>query len=133
MTQNLWLNLPVTDLGKSVAFYEALGFERNPGPGNSPVPASFVVGDKRVVLMLFVRQVFAGFVGGLVADTKLGSEVLFSIGAKSPEEVDDFARRALGGGGTVYGKPGHSGDSMYGCGLCDPDGHRWNVLFMGGR
>jgi len=133
MTQDLWLNLPVTDLARSVAFYEALGFERNPGPGNSASSASFVIGGKRVVLMLFTRQVFAGFVGAAVADTKFGSEVLISLGANNPTEVGDFARRALAGGGTVFREPGPPGGAMYGCGLCDPDGHRWNVLFMAGR
>jgi len=133
MTQDLWLNLPVANLARSVAFYEALGFERNPGPGNSAVSASFAVGGKRVILMLFMREVFAGFIGGAVADTKLGSEVLISLGASSTTDVDDYARRALKGGGAVFREPGPPGGAMYGCGLCDPDGHRWNVLFMGGQ
>ena len=132
MTTDLWLNLPVIDLAKSVAFYEAIGFERNPGPGNSESSASFVVGDKRVVLMLFVHRVFAGFIGTKIADTSVGSEVLISLGASSAAQVDEIAKRAREGGGSIYGEPGPAaGGRMYGCGLCDPDGHRWNVLFMG--
>lgn len=131
MTTDLWLNLPVADLSRSIAFYEAIGFTRNPGPGNTEHSASFVVGDKKVVLMLFSRNVFAGFVGGEVADASRGAEVLLSIGASSPAEVDDLAKRAETGGGSVYGRPGQAGAQMYGCGLCDPDGHRWNVLHMG--
>ena len=33
-------------------------------------------------------------------------------------------------GGTVFAEPRESNGFMYGCGFCDPDGHRWNVLFM---
>jgi predicted lactoylglutathione lyase len=131
MTTDLWLNLPVVDLDRSVAFYEAIGFKRNPGPGNTQSSASFVVGEKKVVLMLFAKAVFGGFVGGVVADPSLGSEMLISIGASDAAEVDDIAKRAVGGGGSVYATPSQAGGQMYGCGLCDPDGHRWNVLFMG--
>ncbi len=133
MTQDLWLNLPVRDLARSVAFYQAIGFERNPGPGNTDASASFVVGEKRIVLMLFVDDVFKRFVGTEVSDTSIGSEVLFSLGADSAAQVDELARRACEGGGRVFGEPGSAGGSMYGCGISDPDGHRWNVLFMGGQ
>jgi predicted lactoylglutathione lyase len=54
-----------------------------------------------------------------------------SIGAQSREEVDALATQAGLGGGAVYARPGGSGAGMYGCGLRDPDGHRWNVLYMG--
>ena len=131
LTTDLWLNLPVEDLARSVAFYEAIGFERNPGPGNSGSSASFVIGQKRIVLMLFSRERFSGFIGGNIADPKLGSQMLISIGVDNAHAVDEIAERAVDGGGSVYGKPGHSGPKMYGCGMCDPDGHRWNVLFFG--
>lgn len=133
MPSDLWLNLPVSDLARSVAFYEALGFERHPGPGNSATSASFVVGAQRVVLMLFLQPVFAGFAGAPVADARQGAEVLISIGAPSAAEVADLAQRARAGGGSVYAEPGPPGGSMVGCGLCDPDGHRWNVLYMAPR
>jgi len=131
MAQDLWLNLPVTDLARSVAFYQAIGFERNPGPGNTDTSACFVVGEKRIILMLFVDDVFSRFAGTEVSDTSLGSEVLFSLGADSAAQVDELARSAREGGGSIFGEPGSAEGSMYGCGLCDPDGHRWNVLFMG--
>lgn len=132
MNSDLWINLPVEDLGRATAFYEAIGFQRNPGPGNTASSASFVVGQKRVVLMLFVQPVFAGFVGTKIADTRQTCEMLISIGAGSRAAVDDYARRAREGGGSVYSEPAAAGGQMYGCGLGDPDGHRWNVLFIEG-
>jgi predicted lactoylglutathione lyase len=130
MSQDLWLNLPVQDLARSIAFFEQMGFERNPGPGNSERSASFLVGGNRVVLMLFLREQFAGFTSHAVSDTATGSEVLFSLGADSREAVDRYAARAAAAGGTVFARPSEANGFMYGCGFCDPDGHRWNALFM---
>ena len=130
MAQDIWFNLPVKDLARSVMFFTAIGIARNPGPGNSEHSASFTIGEKKVVLMLFAQDVFSGFTNNALSDTSKGTEVLFSLGAKSRDEVNDIADRARSAGGTVFGEPQESNGFMYGCGFCDPDGHRWNVLFM---
>lgn len=130
MTNDLWLNLPVKNLPRAIAFYEAIGFTRNLGPGNTASSACFMVGDKRVVLMLFLDSVFAGFARAPVSDTAAGAEVLISLGATSREEVDAYVHKAREGGGDVFAEPVDAGGGMYGCGLRDPDGHRWNVLYM---
>ncbi|CAN5238356.1 VOC family protein [soil metagenome] len=130
MSQDIWLNLPVKNLATSTAFFTEIGFTRNPGPGNTSHSASFTIGDKKVVLMLFVQEMFAGFANNPVADTAKGTEVMFSLGADSREQVNEIAGRAKAAGGTVFAEPGESNGFMYGCGFCDPDGHRWNMLFM---
>jgi len=130
MAQDIWLNLPVTDLARSVAFFTEIGFAPMAGPGNSEHSASFTIGGKEVVLMLFTEHVFAGFTNNAVSDTGRGNEVLFSLGADSRDQVDAMAKRARSAGGTVFAEPRESNGFMYGCGFCDPDGHRWNVLFM---
>jgi predicted lactoylglutathione lyase len=130
MAQDVWLNLPVKDLDRSIRFFTEIGFARNPGPGNSEQSASFTIGDKKVVLMLFAQDVFSGFAGNALSNTTKGTEVLFSLGADSRDQVDDIAKRAKSAGGAVFGEPRQSNGFMYGCGFCDPDGHRWNVLFM---
>ena len=130
MAQDIWLNLPVKDLARSVRFFTEIGFAHNPGPGNSEQSASFTIGEKRVVLMLFAQDVFSGFTRNALSNTTDGTEVLFSLGADSREQVVDIANRARSAGGTVFGEPQESNGFMYGCGFCDPDGHRWNVLFM---
>lgn len=130
MNNDLWLNLPVKDLAKSIQFFTQIGFSPNPGPGNSAHSASFLVGDKKVVLMLFAQDMFAGFTRHPLVDTSKGSEVLFSLGAVNREAVDNYAKNATSAGGTVFAEPGESNGFMYGCGFCDPDGHRWNALYM---
>jgi predicted lactoylglutathione lyase len=130
MAQDIWLNLPVKDLASSVKFFTEIGFAHNPGPGNSEQSASFIIGEKKVILMLFAEDVFSGFTNHALSNTAKGTEVLFSLGAESRDQVDDIANRARSAGGTVFAEPRESNGFMYGCGFCDPDGHRWNVLFM---
>lgn len=130
MTNDIWLNLPVKDLAKSIHFFTQIGFQHNPGPGNTAHSASFLVGDKKVVLMLFAQDMFAGFTRQALTDTAQGTEVLFSLGAVNREDVDNYAKNAKAAGGSVFAEPGESNGFMYGCGFCDPDGHRWNPLFM---
>ena len=130
MTNDIWLNLPVKDLAKSIHFFTQIGFQHNPGPGNTAHSASFLVGDKKVVLMLFAQDMFAGFTRHALTDTAQGTEVLFSLGAVNRQDVDNYAKNAKAAGGTVFAEPGESNGFMYGCGFCDPDGHRWNPVFM---
>ena len=81
MTQDIWLNLPVKDLAKSIDFFTAIGFVRNQGQGNTDQSASFLIGEKKIVLMLFTQDLFSSFTGNSLSDTAQGTEVLFSLGA----------------------------------------------------
>ena len=98
MTNDIWLNLPVKDLAKSIHFFTQIGFQHNPGPGNTAHSASFLVGDKKVVLMLFAQDMFAGFTRHALTDTAQGSEVLFSLGAVNRQDVDNYAKNAKAAG-----------------------------------
>jgi uncharacterized protein len=130
VAQDVWINLPVGDLAKSILFYTEMGFTHTPGPGNTAHSASFTIGEKKVVLMLFSASVFSGFTSNPVSDPTKGTEVLFSLGADNRAQVDSIARRASTAGGKVFREPAESNGFMYGCGLLDPDGHRWNALYM---
>ncbi len=130
MTQDIWLNLPVKNLKKSIEFFIAIGFTQTFGLGNTEKSASFSIGEKKIVLMLFTEDVFTSFTNHALSNTTIGTEVLFSLGADSQDQVNDLANRAKSAGGTVFAEPKESNGFMYGCGFSDPDGHRWNVLFM---
>ena len=130
MFSDIWLNLPVSDLQRACDFYTAMGFTRHLGPGNSERSASFSIGEKSVILMLFTRPAFEGFVEAPISDTESGAEVLFSLGVASREQIDDIAKRVPEAGGKLFAAPRESQGWMYGCGFCDPDGHRYNALFM---
>ncbi len=118
------------DVNKSREFFTTLGFALNPHYGNSADSASFFVGTKNLVLMLFPEATFKNFTRHAVADTRQGTEVLLSFDAESREEVDELAKKAAKAGGTVFSAPAEHQGWMYGCGFTDLDGHRWNVLHM---
>jgi len=128
MTNQLWINLPVKDLEKSKKFFSELGFSFNTEHGNSPVSASLVIGKN--VVMLFDENSFKGFTKTAITDTAKTNEILISMDAESKEEVDALAEKVSNAGGTIYSEPGEKDGWMYGFGFADPDGHRWNVLYM---
>ena len=130
MTKEFWINLPVKDISRSRAFFTGIGFSFAEGPGNSASSAPLLVGSKGVVIMLFEEAMFKGFLRNDVADTTKVNEVLFSFDAESRREVDEVAAKVKAAGGVVFAEPGESQGWLYGCGFTDPDGHRWNPLFM---
>lgn len=129
MTKQLWLNLPVKDVGKSKSFFTQIGFSLHPRHSGDEA-AGLLIGESNAIVMLFPETTFRTFTGNEIADTKQGTEVLLSIDAESREEVDEIVRKAAAAGGTVYSEPGDRGGWMYGAGFADLDGHRWNVLYM---
>ena len=122
--------MPVKDVKRSREFFTRIGLSFSDGPGNSDTSAPLMVGSKHTIVMLFEQSQFKGFVRNEVTDTLASNEVLFSISADSRDEVDELARKVTAAGGIVFAEPGESQGWMYGCGFADPDGHRWNALFM---
>jgi predicted lactoylglutathione lyase len=127
MSNDVWINLPVNNLSTSGRFFTAIGFIASESDGNSNTTACFVIGDKKVILMLYLVDHFPV---QPVFDTTKGVQVLFSLGAESRDRVDELAAIVEKAGGTVVSRPQAHGPIMYGCSFADPDGHRWNVLYM---
>ncbi|RZK52468.1 MAG: extradiol dioxygenase, partial [Pedobacter sp.] len=128
MTKEIWANLPVKNIEKSVAFFKQLGFKPNEKFPFTDTMASFFIGEKNFVMMLFTNEVIEDFCQNPISDTSRGTEVLFSIDAESKEEVDEMLQKAKNAGGTIYAEGGEKDGWMYGGGFVDLDGHRWNLL-----
>ncbi|TAE55214.1 MAG: extradiol dioxygenase [Bacteroidetes bacterium] len=130
MSKELWINLPARDVSRSAAFFAEIGFTLNPGFSHSAHASSLLIGEKNIVLMLFSAESFPQFSQNKVSDTAQGTEVLFSFSADSREEIDELAQKVVAAGGTLFSKPTEVQGWMYGCAFTDPDGHRWNALYM---
>ncbi len=130
MTKELWINLPVSDLEKSKAFFTQMGFSFSDGRGNSEVSAPMMIGSKKIVVMLFEASVFKKFTSHPLPDTSKTCQVLFSFDADSSQEVDALAAKVEPAGGLLFSPPSLTDGWMYGCGFADPDGHRWNMIYM---
>jgi len=129
MSRQIFINLPVADLPRSVAFFTALGFAPNP-QFISEANACFVVSDT-ITLMLLAYARFRDFTPRDVCDTSEAVEVLLSLSCDSREEVDSLVAKALAAGGTTYDEPEDFG-FMYTHSFVDLDGHGWGLLHMSG-
>ncbi|MGY1747189.1 VOC family protein [Blastococcus sp. SYSU D00695] len=125
--RRIFLNLAVSDLAASRAFYAGLGFPFD--EQFSDENAASVVVEENVSVMLLTRQRFADFVTGPIGDPAAGPTQLTAISADSREAVDDLLARALASGGKPW-KPAQDHGFMYGVSFADPDGHVWEVIWM---
>ena len=123
----LFVNLPVTDLDRAKAFYEALGFANNPQFTDDTAAAMVV--EENISVMLLTREKFAGFVAGPVGDPAQATSVLNAVSAGSRAEADDLLARALAAGGKPW-MPAQDHGFMYGTSFTDPDGNVWETVWM---
>ena len=128
MAKMIFINLPVSDLAKSTAFYEAVGAQKN--PQFSDPTASCMVFSETIFAMLLTHEKFRQFTPRPVADARQATEVLICVSAESRAEVDATVTRAGGAGGQVDPAPKQDHGFMYGRSFEDPDGHIWEVMWM---
>jgi len=127
MIQQLFFNLPVTDLPRSMAFFTALGFSAD--PRFAAEGGGCIVVNDTIRVMLLSHARFRDFTPKEVCDTSKAVEVLISLACDTRERVDDLVARALAAGGTTYDEPEDLG-FMYSHSFVDPDGHGWGLLHM---
>jgi uncharacterized protein len=127
MSRLIFVNLPVADLGRSIAFYEAIGATKN--PMFSDETAACMVVSEVIHVMILTHDKFRQFTPRPIADARSGTEVLLCISADSREAVDEMTQKALGAGGSEVREPQDHG-FMYGRSFEDPDGHIWEPMWM---
>ena len=128
MAKMIFVNLPVADLARATAFYEAIGAEKN--PQFSDGTASCMVFSDTIVTMLLTHEKFRQFTPKKIADARSTSEVLLCLSADSRKDVDDMVGKAKSAGGRVDPCPKQDHGFMYGRSFEDPDGHIWEVMWM---
>ncbi|MEJ1115656.1 VOC family protein [Paenarthrobacter sp. CCNWLY172] len=127
MTTSIFVNLPVSDLEASKAFYTALGYSIN--PNFTDETAACVVFSDTIFAMLLTHAKFAEFTKQPIADTQNSTAAIVAISADSREEVDALATKALDAGGSETYDPMDMG-FMYSRAFRDLDGHHWEVVWM---
>ena len=127
MPQMIFLNLPVKDLPRSMAFFQALGFSFNP-QFTDDTAACMVISDT-IFAMLLTHAKFESFSPKPIADTNESIEVLTCLSRESRAGVDAIVKAAVAAGGSTYNAPQDHG-FMYGHGFRDLDGHVWEVMWM---
>ena len=127
MPRQFFVNLPVKDLERSVAFFAALGFSFNPNFTNENA-ASIIINDSAGV-MLVVESYFSTLTKKAIINTRDGTEVLIAISMDSRAEVDAMVAKAIAAGGSTPDEAQDHG-FMYDHGFEDLDGHQWGVFWM---
>lgn len=127
MTKQIFLNLAVTDLQKSMDFYTALGFTNN--PQFSDEMAKCMVWSENIYVMLLNHEKFSSFTDKTIADTKSKIAGLFSLSMDSVDEVHQTMENGLKAGGI---EPNEMRDYgfMTQRTIEDFDGHTWEIFFM---
>jgi predicted lactoylglutathione lyase len=127
VNKQVFINLPVANLSKSMAFYEALGFSLNPQFTGDDA-ACMAISDT-IFVMLAPHDKFREFTPKAICDTSKAVEVLLNLTCESRDEVDGLVAKAIAAGGSTYDKPEDFG-FMYTHSFVDPDGHGWGLFHM---
>jgi predicted lactoylglutathione lyase len=129
MSKMIFINLPVTDLDRSVGFYEAVGGRKEPKFSNER--AAMIVLSDTIHVMLLTHDFYKTFTGKPIADAHQSSQVLLALSADSTADVDATIGRASAAGGKADPGPKQEvGELMYGRSFEDPDGHHWEIMWM---
>ena len=126
MATQIFVNLPVKDLKRSVAFFTALGYTFN--PQFTDENATCMIVDEHIYVMLLVEKYFQTFTKKAVVDARNATEVLVCLSCDSREAVDSLMAKAVAAGGTARESKDHG--FMYAGGYEDLDGHIWELVFM---
>ena len=129
MPQMIFVNLPVSDLDKSKAFYEAVGAANNPA-FTDETAACMVVAEGSIHVMLLTHEKWATFTSKTIPDAHTTAQVLLCVSADIREAVDGQVDKAVKAGGKADPTPTQDFGFMYGRSYEDPDGHIWEVMWM---
>jgi uncharacterized protein len=127
MSTQIFVNLPVKDLNKSIEFFTKLGYKFNPKFTDENATCMIVADN--IFVMLLVEKFFKTFTPKEICDTSKSAEVLVALSFESRAAVDEMVRKAIAAGGSTYKEPNDMG-FMYQHGFQDLDGHIWEIFFM---
>ena len=126
MAKQIFVNLPVKDLGKTIEFFKKLGFEFN--PQFTDENATCMVVNDNIFVMLLVEKFFKTFTQKEICDTTKNTEVIIALSTESREKVDQMLENVIKAGGKESRKQDHGW--MYGRSFEDLNGHLWEIIYM---
>ncbi|MEO7934484.1 MAG: VOC family protein [Chthoniobacterales bacterium] len=127
MDTQIFINLPVRDLPKSLNFFHSLGFSHNSQFTDDT--AACIVISPVIHVMLLTEAKFREFAPRGICDTSQANEVLICLTCESRDKVDELVRQALAAGGSSHEPPTDYG-FMYQHSFLDLDNHGWALMYM---
>ncbi|UOK42442.1 MULTISPECIES: VOC family protein [Flavobacterium] len=127
MKSQIFINLPVKDLGKAMDFYTKIGFTNNPQFTDDT--AACMVFSEEIFVMLVTHNRFKDFIVKEISDTSKTTGVINSLSLESVAKMNEMADKAVKAGAVEYNEAKDYG-FMQLRSFEDPDGHCWEVFYM---
>jgi hypothetical protein len=127
MKTQIFINLPVANLPRTLAFWKALGYVHNPQFTDDT--AACIVISEEIYLMALTHAKWREFTSKAICDTSTSAEVSLCLSCASRAQVDELIAKAMAAGGSKEPEPTDHG-FMYLQGFDDPDGHHWELVHM---
>ena len=127
MAKQIFINLVIKDVQKSMDFYTALGFSNN--QQFSDETSKCMAWGENIFVMIMTAEKFKNFATKPIADTKTNLAALYSLSVDSIEEVNSIVENGLKAGGI---EPNEMRDYgfMQQRTIEDFDGHTWEIFYM---
>ncbi|MFX3650680.1 MAG: VOC family protein [Paenibacillus sp.] len=125
--KQIFVNLPVQDLKKSVEFFTKVGFEFDAN-FTDEFATCMIIGEN-IYAMLLVEERFQSFISKKISNAADTTEVIVALSVDSREQVDVIVQAALDAGAKPSNEPQDHG-FMYGWSFQDLDDHLWEVSYM---
>lgn len=127
MATQIFINLAVKDLAKSMEFFTKLGYTFNQQFTDDT--AACMVISETIYAMLLTHKKFKEFTPKDIADSTKTTEVMIALSADSKDKVNELVGKAIAAGGTKTREPKDYG-FMFERSFNDLDGHIWEVIWM---
>jgi predicted lactoylglutathione lyase len=127
MAKQIFINLPISNMKASMAFYTALGFKNKPEFTNED--GACMVWSDTIYVMIHTPKSWCRFTDRPIPPST-SCEVMLSLSLDSTKEVDAFTDSAQANGGTADINPKQDLGFMYSRSFTDPDGHVWESFWM---
>lgn len=123
----IFINLPVKDLNRSIEFFTKVGFTFN-AQFTDENATCMIIGEN-MFAMLLTEKYFSTFITKPIADAKKATEVITALSVSSRDKVESIIEKAFAAGGKQYKDPIDYG-WMYNRNFEDLDGHQWEIFYM---
>lgn len=127
MATQIFVNLPVKDLNRSIAFFTKLEYTFDPQFTNES--ATCMIVGENIFVMLLVESFFKTFTPKELCDASQHTEVIVCLSVASRAKVDEMVGKAVAAGATTP-NPSKDYGFMYQHGFQDLDGHLWELIYM---
>lgn len=127
MRPQIFVNLPVNDLKRSMDFYTAVGFTNN--PAFTDETAACMVYSEEIFVMLLTHVKFQEFTSKAIADTRTSAAAILTLSTSGVDQLNAIMEKALAAGAREHAEAKDYG-FMLQRSFEDPDGHNWELIYM---